>query len=557
MQAITDHLDRWATDFADRTAFTFLARGEREAAAVSYGALRRHALKVAFVLGERDLAGRPVMLVFPPGLDFIAAFVGCLYAGAIAVPAPYLFPGRKAERIGAISRDAGCDAVLSIAALADDPDPDIDAELGGVPWIAIDRLPERPGETVGKSRPALDDLAMLQYTSGSTAEPRGVVITHGNLAANQAMIESAFQHDAGSSLVSWLPMYHDMGLIGGVLQPLVLGRPAVLMSPLAFLQKPARWLAAISKYRATTSGAPSFAYGLCARTVTPEQKAALDLRSWRVAFCGAEPVRAADIDAFSEAFAGRPGFDPNAMLSCYGLAEATLLVSGGPAGSGARAHMIDGRTRIASGIVAPDQEVLIVDPDSHEALGGGGAGEVWIRGAHVGAGYWNRPQLSEAVFGATLAGKPDGPRYLRTGDIGSIVDGDLVITGRLKDVIIIRGVKHHPEAIEETVEGSHILFRSGTAVAFGISEERESLVVALELGRARAGQAALDEARKAAVAAIINEHGVRPDTLLIVSPASLPRTTSGKVQRARCRDLYNSGAFAGRFVKTATERVQS
>lgn len=556
MQSVPDHLDRWAAETGDATAFTFLERGEREGASLSFAELRARSLSVAAVLLDRGLDGHPVLLVFPPGLDFIVAFLGCLYSGAIAVPAPYLVPGRKAERIEAIASDAGCRAVLSISALADGQEFESGARLNQVPWFAVDQLREAPSDVASRGKPAPGDIAFLQYTSGSTAEPRGVIITHGNLAANQAMIESAFRHDAESSLVSWLPIYHDMGLIGGVLQPLVLGRPAFLMSPLAFLQKPVRWLQAISRYRATTSGAPSFAYGLCARSVTDEQRDALNLDTWRVAFCGAEPVRTPDIDAFADRFAAC-GFDSQALLPCYGLAEATLLVSGGPAGSGVRKHRIEGTRRIAAGIVAPGQDMQIVDPETLLCQPDGQPGEIWLRGPHVGAGYWNRPEMTEALFRATLAGAADGPFYLRTGDVGVLVDGDLIVTGRIKDVIIIRGVKHHPEAIEETVAASHPLFRAGAIVAVGTGDARQSGCVILAEVARHYGAEDFTAAREDALAEINHEHGIVPRSFLFVAPATLPRTTSGKLQRGRCRQLFNSGAFTDRLIGPDSQRGSS
>ncbi len=286
-------LARWALSKPDAVAFTFLARGEREEARLTFGDLDHRAAVVAERLRQHGFVGEPVLLIFPPGLDFVVALFACFISGAIAVPAPYLLPKRSMARIAAIQDDAGCRAVLTTKALASGPEL-IMGSLAGLSRIIVDRAGADSGDGEPSVPVAREGVALLQYTSGSTSAPKGVVITHANLRANQEMIASAFAIEASDRLVSWLPMFHDMGLVGAILQPVHTGTSAVLMSPLDFLQRPARWLRAISHYRATISGAPSFAYGLCARSVRADQLAGVDLSSWRLAFCGAEPVRALD-----------------------------------------------------------------------------------------------------------------------------------------------------------------------------------------------------------------------------------------------------------------------
>ncbi|WP_444453224.1 fatty acyl-AMP ligase [Rhodobacter capsulatus] len=389
----------------------------------------------------------------------------------------------------------------------------------------------------------------LQYTSGSTADPRGVIVTHANLMANMEMIRIAFRHDSETRMVSWLPLFHDMGLVGGMLQPLYLGAETVLMSPMDFIQRPLRWLRAIARYRGTSSGGPNFAYALCADRIRPEQLEGLDLSSWRVAFCGAEPVRAADLRRFAAGLAPA-GFDPKALFPCYGMAETTLFVSGGPAGSGltcaatpAAPGRVDRVERVICGRGAEGQDLAIVDPETCHRLPDGQVGEVWVAGPHVGAGYWQQADHSRATFQARIDGEDIHKTFLRTGDLGLMQAGGLVIVGRLKEVVIVRGAKHHPEDIEAAAARAHPAL-SSTVAAFAIEREgAEALIILQEVKRGHQAGPDLEPAAQAVSAVVCEGFGVRPSEVVLVRPGTLPRTTSNKIRRSACRTAYLTGAL--------------
>jgi acyl-CoA synthetase (AMP-forming)/AMP-acid ligase II len=564
METLPGVLRRWAADKPEDLAFLFLQNGEREGARLTFAGLHRQALAIAARLTRYDLADRPVMLIYPSGLDYIAAFFGCLCAAVIAVPAPYLLPKRAGRRIAAIARDSRPAAVLTLSGLVDEPEirDATTAELAGVPWIATDGI--APGEA-GPDEPRAVNaagVAFLQYTSGSTGAPRGAVISHGNLMANQAMIQSAFGHDATTRFVSWLPMFHDMGLVGTVIQPLYLGVPCVQMSPLAFLQRPVRWLRALSTYRGTTSGAPNFAFDLCARMIRPAQREGLELSAWRVAFCGAEPVRAGTLSRFAEIFAPA-GFRREALYPCYGMSEATLFATGGVGGGGMTTLAVDGgaladrgeaipsppasprsRTLVSNGRSWGEQRLAIVDPDTCRAVPPGRVGEIWLAGPHVGLGYWQRPEATAATFDGRMAEQPE-VGYLRTGDLGFLRDGDLFVTGRLKDLLIVRGAKHHPEEIEQTLAASHPALATGGGAVFSVDQDGEPRVVVLhEIDRRHLARLDAGVVARAAFGAVSETHGIWPDDLVLLRPGALPRTTSGKVQRHRCREAYLAGDLA-------------
>jgi amino acid adenylation domain-containing protein len=488
-------------------------------------------------------------LLYPPGLDFIAAFFGCLYTGAVAVPAYPPAParqGRGQPRLRAILEDAAPRFVLTTAGLSARIGV-LAEELPGL--TAAERLAtdEITGGEDGWAEPALtpETIAFLQYTSGSTSDPKGVMVSHGNLLHNEEVIRTACGHDERSTFVSWLPMYHDMGLIGGVLQPLYTGAACVLMAPVAFLQRPVRWLRAISRWRAHTSGAPDFAYELCARKIPPEQREGLDLSSWRIAFDGSEPVRARTLAAFAEAFAPS-GFRAEAFFPCYGLAEATLIVSGqaGQVAPLVRAAPEDAGARpvVGCGPAGIDLEIAIVDPEGDSEnlteRGPGDVGEIWVAGPSVARGYWNRPELTERTFHARLSGR--SVPFLRTGDLGFLEAGQLFVTGRIKDLIIVRGRNHYPQDLELTVADSHPALRSGGGAAFAVETEAgEGIVAVQEVGvRERADP---QEMLAAVLQALGEEHEVPVYAIVLVRPGAVPKTTSGKVQRGLCRQRFLNG----------------
>ncbi|HEY2738959.1 MAG TPA: AMP-binding protein, partial [Thermoanaerobaculia bacterium] len=548
-----------AGDHPDHGLYTFLADGEEEAGGLTYGELDRRARALAAWLQDAGCRGERVLLLFPPGLDFITAFFGCLYAGAAAVPAYPPRLHRTDERLAEIFRDARPRAVLTTSALLGRL-AKTQGELTGARQVAVDQIPDSLADAWREPDLGAGDIAFLQYTSGSTAAPKGVLVTHGNLLDNEEKIRRAIGQSTESVLVGWLPLYHDMGLIGNVLQPLWNGGRCILMSPQAFLQRPARWLEAISRYRATISGGPNFAYDLCVRRVGPEQRAALDLSSWQVAFNGAEPVRRATLDRFAAAFAAC-GFRREAFVPCYGLAEATLLVAAGADPSSAEGPVSCGAP--AGG------EVVVVEPETGVALSSGVEGEIWVGGPSVAAGYWNRPAETAETFGAMLP-NGSGP-YLRTGDLGFLHDGELFITGRRKDLIILRGRNHHPQDLELTAERAHPALLPGGAAAFAVDTgTEERLILALEIVRDRSvpvrarreggGQPLAEEVAAEEIAAEVRralaaEHEVSVHEVVLLAPGTLPRTSSGKVRRGACRAAWQAGTLevTGRSVAAGAD----
>jgi amino acid adenylation domain-containing protein len=534
-----------AAERPEQAAFTFLADGESEAGRLTYADLDRAASAIAAVLRESVPAGERVLLLYPPGLDFIAAFFGCLVAGVVAVPAYPPRPNdRSQSRLRAIVRDAAPRAALTTASILSGVEGprgllSMAPELAALRWIPTDGLDSSFAPAKPFPEPDSEAVAFLQYTSGSTAEPKGVMVTHANLLHNERMISEAFGMDEDSVVVGWLPLYHDMGLIGNVLQPLYAGARCVLMSPVSFLQRPLRWLEAISRWRATTSGGPNFAYELCLRKASPQALAGLDLTSWRVAFNGAEPVRAATLERFAGTFAPY-GFRPEAFYPCYGLAEATLFVSGGERGRRPRTAAFEPPRRVVScGHAWMGQRLAIADPDTGLELPPGAVGEIWISGPSVARGYWGNEEATERDFNAYLLapqGPADGP-FLRTGDLGFVSEGELYVTGRLKDLVILRGRNHYPQDLELAAEASHPDLRPGGGAAFSVEiEGEERLVIVHEVERRRrTGCEEIVEAVRQAVAA---EHEVQVHEVVLIRQGGLPKTSSGKVQRRLCKKLY-------------------
>jgi len=506
--------------------------------------------------------GARVLLLLPPGLDLIAAFFGCLLAGMVAVPLPPPHPARlqvQKERVLSVAQDAQpaivlCDAATKIALEPIAAEINLAAKAN-LPWLACD---EFFGENVSGNRLDFENsqwrepkisgqtTAFLQYTSGSTARPKGVLISHENLLHNCALIYRAFGHSAQSRGVIWLPPYHDMGLIGGVLQPLYGGFPVSLFPPASFLMKPLRWLQTISDQKASTSGAPNFAYELCARKITQAQKETLDLSSWQVAFVGAEPVRSETLNRFSRAFESC-GFKSEAFLPCYGLAESTLLVSGEKKNARPQVVHKNNSEFVSCGLAAFDLAVKIVDADRSTPVSDGEVGEIFVAGKSVAKGYWNREDETREVFGAQVA-QLENQEFLRTGDLGFFQDGELFVCGREKDLILIAGRNHFPEDIERTIEASDEAIRA--CAAFGADVRvanvqgedntvEEKLIIAAEVDRL----SQLDETWKNALMArlkieVASRHDLRIHEILLHRVGGLPRTTSGKIQRARCRQEY-------------------
>ncbi|SEG14374.1 amino acid adenylation domain-containing protein [Nonomuraea solani] len=533
------------------TAFEFVASGDAKPSAVTFPELHDRARSIGALLAERVAPGDRVLVLLPPGLDYVAAFLGCLYAGTIAVP---LYPPSKgsysARHRAVLADSAPAAAIVSGTDPADLLEP---AGVPGLPLITVDGDLPAPGDW---RRPEIDgdSVAFLQYTSGSTATPRGVIVTHRNLVVNSRQIRERFGTTAETRVVSWLPPYHDMGLIGGILQPLYAGATAALFSPISFITRPLRWLEAISDRRAHVSGGPNFAYDLCVDRIPESDLAGLDLSSWQIAFNGAEPVRARTLERFAERMAPY-GFTPGAFFPCYGLAEATLMVSGRTVGAAKVAETFEpdslapgnsplpaenGLPVVGCGPVAEDLAVTVVDPDSGTAAPDGTVGEIWTSGENVAAGYWGHDDPEHTTFGATLPG--DERRYLRTGDLGFLKDGQLYVAGRSKDLIVVRGRNHYPQDLEQAALDAHPSLRRGAA-AFGLDTDgREEVCLVLETATGHRTDE-LAEVTARVRTRLARDHGVTPGTLVFVRPGQIPRTTSGKIQRSATRAMLADGSL--------------
>lgn len=563
-ETFTDRVLRRAADLRDKDAYFFLADAAPGAAAqrLTYAELDAEAKRIASWLQERGAVGGQVLLLYPSGLEFIKAFVGCLYAGAVAVPAP--LPGdqnNQFARLTGILRDAEVRAVLTDAA----HEPGVSAWLreagggAGVRVLASDDHGE--GDAGAWVQPPLspDSLAFLQYTSGSTSEPKGVMVSHGNLLSNELAITRVLGTHEDTRCGCWLPAYHDMGLIGHILNPLYVGGSAVLMSPVSFLMRPVRWLQMITEYGVTVAGSPNFGYDLCLRRVTDEHLATLDLSRWEVACNGAEPVRAETVRAFTERFAA-VGFRPGAFVPCYGMAETTLLISGSPLGQSPVFRTVEAaalergqlhaaepggeaRTLVSSGVIDPaDFTVKIVDPDRRTEQPDGQVGEIWVKGPSVSRGYWKRAETNTEVFDAAIVSATGtDPGWLRTGDFGALDAGQLYVTGRLKEMILINGRNLYPHDIEREVQSMHPAFTGGAGAAFSVDDGEEHLVLVQEFRRAAAEDPA---ALCAEVRTRVRHEFQASCSVLLVRPGTVRKTTSGKIQRTLMRSLLLTGRLA-------------
>src|ERR1041384_1764346 len=559
---LVDLLRQRALHQPHRTAYIFLRDGESEES-LTYGELDTRARAIAVQLQSTVAQGQRILLLYPSGLEFISAFWGGVYAGVVAVPAYPPRANRSLTRLQAIVSDAGAAAALTTDTILSRLDPllKFTNELNELRWMTassseIEKLAEEwvaPGIDV-------NTLAFLQYTSGSTAAPKGVMVSHGNLLHNEELIRRVFRQSEESVIVGWLPLYHDMGLIGNVLQPLFLGAGCILFSPTTFLQQPYRWLEAISRYRATTSGGPNFAYDLCVAKISAAERATLDLSSWTTAFNGAEPIRAETLERFAHAF-GPCGVRPEAFHPWYGLAEATLLVTGKLNSESPSVQAVDAkalehnrvvksspgnegaRLLVGCGNLQTDQRIVVVNPETLAECRPDEVGEILISGPSNAHGYWNQPEATEQIFHARLAEGDQTTRFLRTGDLGFISDGELFITGRAKDLIIIRGRNHYPQDIELTVESSHKALRRGCGAAFSISvfgEER--LVVMQELKPHQVSEA--NEAIRSIRTAIADEHELAPFAVVLIKTATIPKTSSGKIRRNEIGREFLSGTLS-------------
>ncbi|MEU6098280.1 fatty acyl-AMP ligase [Streptomyces sp. NPDC047079] len=566
----------------DETAYVFLRDGEEPDSTLTYRELHDAALARAAAFGAAGLRGANAVLLYPSGLEFVRTLLGCMY-GRVAA-APVQVPRRRegVRRLRRIADDAGTTTVLTTAEVRDEIRDRFGAlpELAGLTLLATDGPGAVPADAAGPALPAPgpNDIALLQYTSGSTGDPKGVMVSHANFLANVAETDELWPCEPHGTVVNWLPLFHDMGMLFGVVMPLWAGIPSYLMAPESFIRRPARWLEAIARFGGTHAAAPSFAYELCARAAAEGKTGQVgDLSRWRVAANGAEPVRWQTVQAFTTAFAPH-GFRPEAMCPGYGLAENTLKATGDRqdrepsvlwlSAEALREGIVeqagedaDGALPlVSSGGTVAGTRVRIVDPHTRRPCPPGRVGEIWINGPCVAGGYRGRPQESEATFRARVAGEEDvrAGTHLRTGDLGFLHDGELYVTGRLKDVIIRQGRNHYPQDVELSAERAAPGLHPNCAAAFSVDDgTRERLVVVVEAdGRVLKSPGA--QALRARVRdAVYEDHRLNADEVLVVRRGALPKTSSGKVQRRACRARYEDGELAASAVRTPPEAAGS
>ena len=562
--SLVDMLRSRADEQGDDTSFWYLLDGEDDVADITYASLDRDARAVAARLSEVGRPGDRVVILMAPGADFLAAFFGALYAGLIAVPAflPDVFNvDRSVPRLRAIAQDADAVCILSDELFVTFREHlwKLAPDLARTPWVSIEEaIAESDAAAWVDTDAKGDTTAFIQYTSGSTSLPKGVMLSHGNLLANSELVRASVQQDDSFVGVSWLPPYHDMGLIGGILQPIYQGRPLALFSPMDFLAKPVRWLRALSKYQATFSGGPNFAYELCVRRVSDEDKETIDLSHWTAAYNGAEPVRPSTLERFAEAFAVC-GYRPEAMRPCYGMAEATLFVCASADPANPPIVTAFDRTGLAEGVARPPvadepseslvacggpallHDIQIVDPATSKVLPEDTIGELWLAGPCVGQGYWGRRRpTAETCDARTDDG--DGA-FLRTGDRGIFHDGELYVAGRIKDILIVRGRNLYPQDLELVVE-SVAGIRAGCIAAFAVADvdgSTDGVAIVAEVNEATIGD--LDAAAQAVRTAIVDHYQVSPTEVVFITPRSLPKTSSGKVQRHAARQQFEEGTL--------------
>lgn len=551
------------------TAYQWLEKGEYETDHLSFSELRESVKQIASCLGQRingSDAHKKVVLMLEPSLDFIKALFGCMAARHIAIPVSQIKPNGNIFYLKGVLEDCDADIIITSERYQESLREIIEKlEILNLEITTIKELTSTQNQKeYTEIKINSSETAFYQYTSGSTGSPKGVEITHQNIMINQEMIKESFCHDNTTIFVGWLPLYHDMGLIGNVMQPMYLGISCYLMSPLSFVQKPIRWLNAISKYRATTSGGPNFGYELCVKRIAPSECAHLDLSNWSVAYNGSEPVRSNTLAEFSEKFEAY-GFNKNAHFPCYGMAEATLFIAGDKKPPVITSFIseslkvrkielwneISGRERttlVGCGTPSTGQELAIVDPDSLTALQDGEIGEIWVKGGNIAKSYLNKPKLTAENLYAKIRGNEIN-EYLRTGDLGFIYNGELYVTGRIKDLIIIRGKNHYPHDIEHSVASLTPEFDTLSSVA--IYDENSGsgrLIVLQEVNRKNIGSIDTKALEKQARKIVTINHDIALDELILLKPNSIPKTTSGKVKRSECLRRYKNKEFCDRMI---------
>lgn len=558
--SFVDALNARAAERPAQLAYAFLADGEHEAERLTFAELDRKARAIGSYLQELNAQGERALILCPPGLDYIAAFYGCLYGGTLAVPVYPLKMNRNLGRLLAIIDDARTSVALTTSRELHR----VQKHFAQVPalrtlrWLDVNEIDPARGDEWRADGLSRETTAFLQYTSGSTSASKGVMVSHGNLLYNEAMMRAAFGHDDATVMVSWLPLYHDMGLIGIILAAAYNGVPCYFMSPADFLKRPVRWLNAMSRYKGTFSGAPNFAYELCVQKIDQAQCAGLDLSSWKVAGNGSEPVRASTLNRFAQTFA-RCGFRPEVLYPCYGLAEATLFVSGGRSNSPPvsatfnrekleQHHVVAGSdacdTLVSCGQPWLGERIVIVSPETLKPCAPGEIGEILVSGEMVAQGYWAKPAATEEVFRVYLPETNNGP-FLRTGDLGFFHQDELYVTGRRKDMLILRGRNLYPQDLELTAEESHHAIARSCSAAFAVEYEgAEHLVIAAEVAREYRHDLDVQEVAARVRLAIAAQHDIELFALALLAPGALPKTSSGKIQRGACRQAFLSNTLS-------------
>jgi len=549
-------LARRAQSQPDDRAYIFLSDRGDEEAVLTFRELHEAAQSLAAQLTGMSRPGERALLVFPPGLEFLVAFFGCLIAGVIAVP--MMMPRRQSARDSSAAIMANCEPVIAFTSAAFATRRDLRERFSNekLQWIAVD-LKTAGARAADLPEPDSQDIAFLQYTSGSTSDPKGVAVSHANLLANLEMIRQSLGNTRQSTYVNWVPLYHDMGMILNTLEALYVGALCVLMAPNAFMQRPLGWLRAIGRYRAEVGCGPNFGYDLCVSRYRAEQMEGVDLSAWKVALNGAEPVHADTIRLFNETFASH-GFDPRAAFPAYGMAEATLLISGGYRGAGhvtrtvgragLQAHAVgapkdqaDVQIVVGCGRALVGERIAIVEPDNCRRLPPDRVGEVWVSGPNVARFYWRNSEATATGLSARVDGDDDGANWLRTGDLG-FVDGlgELFITGRMKDLVIVRGINHYPQDIEHTVQGLHPAFRQNCGAVFSVPDGQgeETLVVVQEIERTERNRIDPAEMKGLIREGVTDQHELFARHIALIKPGALPKTTSGKIQRSLTRRLW-------------------
>lgn len=536
-------------------ACIFQPYGVETAKKLTYRELHELVFQRAQLLIHRGYMGQPIALLFPNGLDFVVNFLACLASGAIAIPLNLSRNAQQMERTVAILDDAGVETILTTSAARVQLEQQLHEipELSGRSWIWIDEYQSEPTD-IALPVFSPNQLAFIQYTSGSTSLPKGVMVNHANIVDNQKAIQEAYNHQEGLIVGGWLPQFHDMGLIGLMLQPLFLGGTYVFMPPMNFVQRPLRWLELISHYRIHSSASPSFGYKHCVKYIKDsEDLSHLDLSCWEVALNGSEPLNLDTMEAFSTRFQ-QYGFDSKAFSPCYGLAESTLFVSGSAPGMGVQTLTLEeesfergkvkeadrGKTLVSCGLISSHFNVHIVDPDSTEVCEQGEIGEIWVSGASVAQGYWKNAEKTEECFYAQLK-QPDGKYYLRTGDMGFIHEKMLFVTGRIKEMLIIRGRNLYPYDIEHTCNNYRYASGNNGASVFTIDVDHEpKLAAVVEIQRQPFQGCDHGELIRDLQEAVMACHDIVFDYLVLVKPGTIPKTSSGKIKRAACRNLISS-----------------